>query len=203
MVFLVMPRCRFHNFSNAKRARKSVEEAEESALSVDEDCEVAHRGGQPGGVRSRAGEGVGGASSGGGGNIQDYTTIYTCRVLPELLSVALPTPRPSRPLSPHIFYQEISSAADTSAQNRLFLRVCIAGKAFFYNQIRLMLGTAVAIVLGKLPAHLISTALVLNETIMLPAIPAEGLICGDACFDRNSGRVRALGCNPRGITCVW
>lgn len=69
-----------------------------------------------------------------------------------------------------------------------FVRIRIAGKFFLYKQIRIMIGTAVAVYSGVLPDHAITTALKFNaHKLSLPVAPAEGLMCVDAGFDRNKG----------------
>eukprot|EP00913_Durusdinium_trenchii_P018775 g17643.t1 len=64
------------------------------------------------------------------------------------------------------------------------LRIVLRGQFFLYNQIRLMVGTAVAILAGVLPDDLLEAALVLTTEMHMPMAPATGLLLRTAGFSR-------------------
>mmetsp|Transcript_15642 Transcript_15642/g.26113 ORF Transcript_15642/g.26113 Transcript_15642/m.26113 type:complete len:887 (+) Transcript_15642:105-2765(+) len=65
------------------------------------------------------------------------------------------------------------------------LRIRIRGSAFLLNQIRLMIGTAVAVTRGALPEDAIEAALLTPYRFNFPLVPAEGLFLDSAGFGIN------------------
>lgn len=135
------------------------------------------------------------------------STMYSVRVLPGLVRACPqsggsfgggdlhgPVQIPSHQFftGEGAFDPVVLSGADEPAgellEDSAFVRIRIAGKFFLYKQIRIMIGTAVAIYSGMLPNNAIATALKFRgHKLTLPVAPAEGLMCVDAGFDRNKG----------------
>jgi len=70
------------------------------------------------------------------------------------------------------------------------LRVLLRGQFFLYNQIRLMIGTAVAVCVGTISDELVQIALRLQVEMHMPLAPAVGLLLRTAGFtemDRRTG----------------
>jgi tRNA U38,U39,U40 pseudouridine synthase TruA len=70
------------------------------------------------------------------------------------------------------------------------LRVRLRGQFFLYNQIRLMIGTAVAVSIGTLSEEILRTGLLLRVEMHMPLAPAVGLLLRTAGFtemDRRAG----------------
>lgn len=77
------------------------------------------------------------------------------------------------------------------------LRIVLRGQFFLYNQIRLMVGTAVAIVAGVLPEELLEAALVLTTEMHMPLAPATGLLLRTAGFSRLDERAGCCAMDPQ------
>ena len=75
--------------------------------------------------------------------------------------------------------------------DRDFIRIRIRGQSFLLHQIRLMIGAAVAIVRGTMPASVLDFALTVPIHVEFPMAPAEGLVLLDAGFGSN--------CNGKGF----
>eukprot|EP00434_Breviolum_minutum_P005134 symbB.v1.2.004526.t3/scaffold257.1/size249567/7 len=82
------------------------------------------------------------------------------------------------------------------------LRIVLRGQFFLYNQIRLMVGTAVAIVAGVLPEELLESALVLTTEMHMPMAPATGLLLRTAGFSRLDQRACAAACDLGAMGCA-
>ncbi|CAE8639342.1 unnamed protein product [Polarella glacialis] len=76
------------------------------------------------------------------------------------------------------------------------LRIRLRGQFFLYNQIRLMVGTAVAIVTGALPEELLEMALLLTIEMHMPLAPPTGLLLRTAGFSRLDNRAGACAMDP-------
>ena len=72
----------------------------------------------------------------------------------------------------NIYKCEVLNRYDVNGMSMVKLRVC--GQSFLLHQIRLMVGTAIAVVRGILPSRIIETALASPYHILLPMAPAEG-----------------------------
>lgn len=77
------------------------------------------------------------------------------------------------------------------------LRIVLRGQFFLYNQIRLMVGTAVAIVAGVLQEEMLETALTLTTEMHMPMAPATGLLLRTAGFSRLDNRAGACAMDPK------
>jgi tRNA pseudouridine(38-40) synthase len=76
--------------------------------------------------------------------------------------------------------------------DRDFIKIRIRGQSFLLHQIRLMIGAAVAIVRGTMPASVLDFALTVPIHVEFPMAPAEGLVLLDAGFGSN--------CNGKGFS---
>ncbi|CAM9377625.1 unnamed protein product, partial [Discosporangium mesarthrocarpum] len=74
---------------------------------------------------------------------------------------------------------------DGSGEVDEFLKVDIRGKGFVYNQIRLMMGAAIAEARGDMPPETVLAALHGPQKIRVPLAPAEGLVLESQAFTRN------------------
>jgi len=84
----------------------------------------------------------------------------------------------------------IHMCAVETARGGSLLRVRLRGQYFLYNQIRLMVGTAVAVCSGLIPEELIGMALALRNEMQLPLAPSTGLLLRTAGFselDKRAG----------------
>ena len=81
-----------------------------------------------------------------------------------------------------------------------YLRVRVRGGSFLLNQIRLMVGAALAVARGVLPDWLLAASLSKEPTVAvagLPLAPPEGLVLVDASFDRfNQKKLSFQGAAP-------
>lgn len=66
------------------------------------------------------------------------------------------------------------------------LAVSFRGQSFLYNQIRLMIGSALAVVTGLLPEEAMDAALHTPYMIYSPLAPAEGLYLRRITFGRQT-----------------
>ena len=129
------------------------------------------------------------------------STVYSLRINPDILSLT-PGENVYGPIHipTHLFdpnrnnsnkHENENENCDTP--NRQYIRISIAGKFFLFNQIRIMLGSALAVHHGILPQNTVENALSHWDSDNgvddkpLPIIPAECLICLDCGFDRNKG----------------
>eukprot|EP00903_Cladosiphon_okamuranus_P007831 g7577.t1 len=87
-----------------------------------------------------------------------------------------------------------------------FVRIDISGKAFVYNQIRLMIGGAIGEARGDLTPGFVEAALKTPYKLRVPLAPAEGLVLESQAFTRHTN---ALVLDPRdlgsigGTLAVW
>lgn len=83
-----------------------------------------------------------------------------------------------------IFQTDVEASPDGS-----FLRIRLRGKFFLYNQIRLLVGSAVAVTVGALPEEFIELALQLRVTMHMPMAPPTGLMLRTAGFQEMDQRM--------------
>jgi len=67
-----------------------------------------------------------------------------------------------------------------------YLAVAFRGQSFLYNQIRLMIGSALAAVTGLLPEEAMDAALLSPYMVYSPLAPAEGLYLRRLTFGRQT-----------------
>ena len=115
---------------------------------------------------------------------RSMSCIYTCRVKDSVMKIPIaktiigPISIPPLPINDKV----------TNTELKEFLVLTLIGKAFLYKQIRIMVGTALAMYHQWLPANTIELAYqTYGSKWNLPCIPAEGLLCLDSGFDRNKG----------------
>ncbi|GBG65537.1 hypothetical protein CBR_g51420, partial [Chara braunii] len=72
-----------------------------------------------------------------------------------------------------------------------FVRVSLTGESFMFNQIRKMVGTAVAVLRGRLALDLMEASLCKHARVVLPIAPAEGLLVADCEFQPFRRNVRS------------
>ncbi|CAN0298399.1 unnamed protein product, partial [Ectocarpus sp. 8 AP-2014] len=112
------------------------------------------------------------------------TSIYRCEALDGIVSYTRP-------------------GQDTPDE---FVRIDIRGKAFVYNQIRLMIGGALGEARGDLWSGFVEAALKTPYKLRVPLAPAEGLVLESQAFTRHTN---ALVLDPRdlgsigGTLAVW
>ncbi|CAN0396222.1 unnamed protein product [Pylaiella littoralis] len=112
------------------------------------------------------------------------TSIYRCEALDDIVSYTRP-------------------GQDTPDE---FVRIDIRGKAFVYNQIRLMIGGALGEARGDLMSGFVEAALKTPYKLRVPLAPAEGLVLESQAFTRHTN---ALVLDPRdlgsigGTLAVW
>ena len=80
-----------------------------------------------------------------------------------------------------ILYRTIYScfceeAVSMGPKNTAFLKIVLTGNSFIYNQIRYMVGLAVAVVRGDVPLRYLEIALNGRVGVTLPKAPASGLL---------------------------
>ncbi|CAN0133236.1 unnamed protein product [Scytosiphon promiscuus] len=105
------------------------------------------------------------------------TSIYRCEALDGIVSYKRP-------------------GQDTPDE---FVRIDIRGKAFVYNQIRLMIGGALGEARGDLMPGFVEAALKTPYKLRVPLAPAEGLVLESQAFTRHTN---ALVLDPRDLASV-
>lgn len=178
------------------RTDKFVTNARSHELIEETDVDVTKQGGDSRSPRQKIKTARGTGTS----------TVYSLRINTNIVSLT-PGEEVYGPIHipTHLFDSQYSDAVAVNrsvlAPRRQYIRISIVGKFFLFNQIRIMLGSALAVYHGVLPQNSIENALKLWESSQevsakpLPIIPAEGLICLDCGFDRNkSGKVSLWRC---------
>lgn len=74
----------------------------------------------------------------------------------------------------------------------MYVRLCVKGQSFLYNQIRKMVGTALYVVRGILPMRFMEVSFTTHIKTTLPKAPAEGLLlrgCHYEYYNKTHGKI--------------
>eukprot|EP00938_MAST-03A_sp_MAST-3A-sp1_P006822 g6822.t1 len=78
-------------------------------------------------------------------------------------------------------------------QGSMYVRLCVKGQSFLYNQIRKMVGTALYVVRGIIPMCFMEMSFKAHISTILPKAPAEGLLlrgCHYEYYNETHGKTR-------------
>lgn len=92
-----------------------------------------------------------------------------------------------------VIYTCRAAAKPISLGGTAMVKVSLKGQSFLLHQIRLMMGAAILIARGTMPAMTLELALSAPYHVLFPMAPAEGLVLTNAGFNRNcNGQSLAL-----------